>query len=50
MVKVRLSLCDIIQSSVETYYGVEVYLHALFTTEFDGDLSLTSEPDRYFPQ
>jgi len=49
MVKVRLSLCKIIQISVEAYYGVEVYLHELFTTALDENLPLTSDPDSYFP-
>jgi len=49
MAKARLSLCIIIQSSVEAYYGVEVYLHASFKTASDGDVSLTSKPEWYFP-
>jgi len=46
MVKARLSLCNIIQSTVEAYYGVKVYLHTLFKTASDGDLPLTSKTDR----
>ena len=49
MAKARLSLCIIIQSNVETYYGVEVYLHAFFKTVSVGDVSLTCKHDRYFP-
>jgi len=49
MMKARLSTCIITKSSVKAYYGIEVYLHAIFTTVPDGDLPLTSKPDRYFP-
>jgi len=37
------------QNTVETYYGVEVNLHAFFTTASDGDVPLNSKPDRSFP-
>ena len=49
MVLARLSLWFIKQSTVEVYYGVEANLHAFFTTAADGDMPLTSKPDRYFP-
>jgi len=49
IVKARLSLCSIIKSSVEIYYGIEAYLQAFFTTASNGDLPLSAKPERYIP-
>jgi hypothetical protein len=38
MVKDRLSLYFIKKSTVEAYYGLEVYLPAFFTTASDGNM------------
>jgi hypothetical protein len=43
MVMAIFSVCIIKQSTVEAYYGVEVYLHAFFTTASDGNVLLTSK-------
>jgi len=47
--KDTLSLCFIIHSTVEAYYGVYVYIHVFLTTAIDRDVPLNTTSANYFP-
>ena len=45
--KATLSLCFNIQSTVEAYCGVDVYIHVFLTTALDRDVPLNAMSDTY---
>jgi cytochrome c-type biogenesis protein CcmE len=42
-------VCFIKKSTVETYCGVDMYIHVILTAALDSDIQFTSTSDSYLP-